>query len=185
MWDLYHKESWVLKNWRFWTVVLEKTLEGPLDCKEVQPVNPRGTQSLIFIGRTDAEAEAPILWPPVWKNWLTGEDLDAGKDWRQRRRGWQRRSWLDGSTNSMDMSLSKLRELVMDKEVWCAAIHGVAKNRMGLNNWTELNWYICPFSLESPSDFPPHPTHLGCHRALGWAPWVRQQIPTSYLLCLW
>ena len=81
------KESWVLKNWCFWTVVLEKTLESPLDCKEIQPVNPKGNQSWIFIGRTDAKAEAPILWPPDTKNWLIGKNPDAGKDWRQEEKG--------------------------------------------------------------------------------------------------
>ena len=82
MWELDHKESWALKNWSFWTVVLEKTLESPVDCKEIQPVHPKGNQSWIFIGRTDAEAETPILWPPDAKNWLIGKDHDAGKDWR-------------------------------------------------------------------------------------------------------
>ena len=83
MWELDHKENWGPKNWCFWTVVLEKTLERPLDCKEIQPVHPKGNQSRIFIGRTDAEAETPILWPPDVKNWLTGKDPDAGKDWRR------------------------------------------------------------------------------------------------------
>ena len=82
MWELNYKESWVLKNWCFWTVVLEKTLESPLDCKEIQSFNPKGNQSWIFIGRTDAEAETPILWPPDTKNWFRGKDPDAGKDWR-------------------------------------------------------------------------------------------------------
>ena len=102
MWELDHKEGWAPKNWCFWTVVLEKTLESPLDCKEIQPVNPKGNQSWIFIGRTDAEAEAPILWPPDVKNWLTGKDPGAGKDWRQEDKGttddemvgWHH--WLDG-----------------------------------------------------------------------------------------
>ena len=85
LWESDHKESWALKNWCFWTVVLEKTLESPLDCKETQPVNPKGNQSWIFFGRTDAEAEAPILWPPDTKSWLTGKDPDAGKDWRQKK----------------------------------------------------------------------------------------------------
>ena len=83
MWELDYKERWAPKNWCFWTVVLEKTLESPLDCKEIQPVNPKGNQSLIFIGRTDVEAEAPILWPPDVKNWLIWKDPDARKDWRQ------------------------------------------------------------------------------------------------------
>ena len=87
MWELDYKENWVLKNWCFWTVVLENTLESPLDCKEIQPVYPKGNQSWIFIGRTEAEAEAPILWPPDVKNWLIGKDPDAGKDWGQEEKG--------------------------------------------------------------------------------------------------
>ena len=87
MWELDHKESWALKNWCFWAVVLEKTLESPLDYNEIQPVNPKGNQSWIFIGRTDAVAEAPILWPPDVKNWLTGKDPDAEKDWRREEKG--------------------------------------------------------------------------------------------------
>ena len=87
MLELDHKESWALKNWCFWTVVLEKTPESPLDCKEIKSVNPKGNQSWIFIGRTDAEAEVPMLWPPDWKNWLISKDPDAGKDWRQDEKG--------------------------------------------------------------------------------------------------
>ena len=87
MWELDYKESWVLKNWCFWTVVLEKTLESPLDSKEIQPVNPKGNQSWIFIGRSDAEAETPILWPPDLKSWLICKDPDAGKNWRQEENG--------------------------------------------------------------------------------------------------
>ena len=87
MWELDLKESWVLKNWYFWTVVLEKTLESPLGCKKIKPVSPKGNQPWIFIGRTDAEAETPILWPPTLKDWLTGKDPDAGKDWRQEEKG--------------------------------------------------------------------------------------------------
>ena len=87
MWELEYKESWTPKNWCFWTVVLEKTLVSPLDCKEIQPVHPKGDQSWIFIGRTGAEAETPILWPPDVKNWLSGKDADAGKDWRQEKMG--------------------------------------------------------------------------------------------------
>ena len=90
MWELDCGESWALKNWCFWTVVLEKTLESPLDCKEIQPVNPKGNQSWIFTERTDAEAETPILWPSDVKNWLTGKDPDAGKDWR-----WEEKKMTD------------------------------------------------------------------------------------------
>ena len=87
MWDLDYKESWVPKNWCFWTVMLEKTLESPLDCKKIQPVHPKGNQSWIFIGRTESEAETPIFWPPDAKNWLIGKDPDAGKDWGQEEKG--------------------------------------------------------------------------------------------------
>ena len=122
--ELDLKEGWALKNWCFQIVVLEKTLESPLGSKEIKPVNPKGNQSWISIGRTGAEAEAPILWPPDVKNWLIGKDPDAGKDWRQEEQGQQRMRRLDGVIDLMDISLSKLQEIVKDREAWRTAVHG-------------------------------------------------------------
>ena len=115
---------------------LEKTLESPLDCKEIQPVNPKGDQSWVFIGRTDAEAETPILWPPDVKSWLIGKDTDAGKDWRQEEKGRQRMRYLDGITDSVNMSLSKLQETVKDREAWSAIVHEVPKSWTKRSDWT-------------------------------------------------
>ena len=139
MWELDHKESWVLKNWCLWTVVLEKTLESPLDCKEIKPVNPKGDQHWIFIGRTDAEAEAPVLWPPDSKNWLIGKDLILVKIEDRRRRGQQRMRWSEGITDSMDMSLSKLWEFVMDRGAWQGVLQSVGSQRVGHYWATEMN----------------------------------------------
>ena len=144
MWELDYKESWVPKNWRFWTVVLEKTLESPLDCREIQPVHPKGNQSWIFIGRTDVEAETPILWPPDAKSWLIWKDPDAGKDWGQEEKGTTEDEMaechpqLDG--HGFGWAL-----VVGDGQGGLACCNSRGRKQLDMTerlNWTELNWLI-------------------------------------------
>ena len=135
------EEGWAPKNWWFWTVVLEKTFESPLDCKEIQPVHPKGDQPWVFFGRTDAKAETPVLWPPHVKSWLIGKDFDAGRDWGQEEKGttedemagWHH--WLDGLEFEWTLGVG-------------AAIHGVTKSRTWLSGWTELKWIMIKIILK-------------------------------------
>ena len=139
MWELDYKQSWALENWCFWTVVLEKTLESPLDCKEIQPVHPKGNQSWIFIERTDAEAETPVLWPPIAKSWLIWKDPDAGKDRRWEEKGTTEDEMV-GWCHWLNRHEFEKAPLGGDgQEAWHDAVHGVAKSQTWLNDWTKLN----------------------------------------------
>ena len=136
MWELDYKEGWVLKNWCFWTVVLEKTLQSPLDCKEIQPVHPKGDQSWVFVGRTDVEAETPILWPPDAKRWVIWKDPDAGKDWGQEEKGMTEDGMVDGITDAMGISsvqsLSHVRFFATPWIAACQASLSVTNSRSSL-----------------------------------------------------
>ena len=147
MWELDYKESWAPKNWCFWTVVLEKTLESPLDFKEINPVHPKGNQSWIFIGRTDAEAETSILWPPGVKNWLIWKDPDAEKDWRQEEKGTTEDEMV-GWHHRLDGHEFEQAPGVGDGQGGLgAAVPGVTKSQTGLNEWTELNIIVWSLNI--------------------------------------
>ena len=155
MWELDHKEGWVAKNWCFQIVVLVKTLESPLDSREIKLVHPKGNQSWIFIGRTDAESEAPLFGHLMRRDDSLEKTLMLGKIEGRRRRQWQRMRWLDSITNSMYINLSKLREIVKDKRAQCAAVHGVAKSWTQLSDWTELVDRDCETSCNAQNSPPP------------------------------
>ena len=147
MWELDYKESWALKNWCFWTVVLEKTLESPLDCKAIQPVRPKGDQSWVFIGRTDVEAETPILWPPDAKSWLIWKDPDAGKDWEQEEKG-DDRGW-DG----LMASLTQWTWVWVDSGSWWwtgrpGMLQFMVLQRVGHDSLTKLNWTDVNYEMQ-------------------------------------
>ena len=141
MWKPDNKEGWVLKNWCFWTVVLEKTLESPLDSKEIKPVNPKANRSWIFIGRTDAEAEALILWLHDAKNWLIGKDPNAGKDWRQEK-GAAQDEVVGWHHQVNSCGYEQAPGEVKDRVAWHAAVHGVTKSHTQLSNWTTKDVHI-------------------------------------------
>ena len=142
MWKLDCEESWASKNWCFWTIVLEKTLESPLDCREIQPVHSKTDQSWVFFGRNNAKVETPIFWPPHVKSWCIGKDSDAGRDWRQEEKG-TTKDEMAGWHHQLDGHESEWTLGVGDGQgPWRAATHGVAKSRTRLSDWTELNWMV-------------------------------------------
>ena len=145
MWELDYKESWAPKNRCFWTVVLQKTLERPLDSKEIQPVHPKKISPEYSLEELILKLKLQYFGHLMWRTDSLEKTLMLGKIEGGRRRGRQRMRWMDSITNSVDINLSKLRELVTDREAWCGAVHGVAKNQTRLSDWTELNWTILYF----------------------------------------
>ena len=147
MWELEYKESWAPKNWCFWTVVLEKTLESPLDCKEIQPVHLKGDQAWIVIGRTDVGTETPILWPHDAKSWLIGKDSDAWKDWRREEKGTAEDEMVGWHHRLSGHGFGWNLEVGDDREAWRAAVHGVTKSRTWLSDWIGLNLKYCTLTM--------------------------------------